>query len=311
MTCDVSSSSSRSIATACAIAVLLAAGTLPGSAWAGSPINKRTAADPKGTVEVSNVAGTVTVTGWDRNEVEVTGELGDGTEKLEFTKSDRLTRVRVVVPHRSYNVDDTELVVKVPAGSVLSINTVSADVAVHGVRGAQRLQTVSGDVRTEAGGDDVECRTVSGDVVINGSGTGRKGLVSITTVSGDASATKVAGEVNGNTVSGTFVIGVGEVTRSRLRSTSGDLGLTGQLGADARLDIESISGDVRVDLVGATSGQYDISSFNGEIRNCFGPKSMRTDEYAPGRELRFQEGDGTARIRIKTLNGDIGVCRRK
>ena len=125
-----------------------------------------------------------------------------------------------------------------------------------------------------------------------------------------ASATKVAGEVNGSTVSGTFTLGAGEISRSRLRSTSGDLGLTGQLAADGRLDIESISGDVRLDLRGAPAGQFDISSFNGEIRNCFGPKPARTDEYAPGRELRFQQGSGSARVRIKTLNGDIGVCSK-
>ena len=38
---------------------------------------------------------------------------------------------------------------------------------------------------------------------------------------------------------------------------------------------------------------------------------QRTDEYAPGRELRFQEGAGTARVRVKTLNGDIGICRER
>ena len=74
-------------------------------------------------------AGSVTVTGWDRNEVEITGELGDGTERLDFTKATRLTRIKVVLPERSYNVDDTDLIIKVPVGSVLSINTVSADVA--------------------------------------------------------------------------------------------------------------------------------------------------------------------------------------
>ena len=305
MTCDVTPMPRRMlIAWSCALALLAA---WPGMAAAGTPINKRTSADPNGTVEVSNVAGSVTVTGWNRNEVEVTGELGDGTETLEFTKSEKLTRVKVVVPKRSYNVDDSDLIVKVPAGSVLSVNTVSADIVVKGVRGVQRLQAVSGDVRTEASGEDVECRTVSGDVTISGSG--QKGLVSITTVSGDATATRVAGEVNANTVSGSFNLGAGEITRSRLRSTSGDLTLTGQLGPDARLDAESISGDVRLDFAGAVAGQFDLSTFNGEIRNCFGPKAQRTDEYAPGRELRFQEGSSAARVRVKTLNGDIGVCR--
>ena len=167
---------------------------------------------------------------------------------------------------------------------------------------------MSGDVRTEASGEDIECRTVSGDVHITGSG--KKGLVSITTVSGDATATQVAGELNGSTVSGDFTLGAGETTRSRLRSTSGDLSVTAQLAPDARVDIESISGDVRLDLLSPVAAEFEVSSFNGEIRNCFGPKPVRTDEYAPGREWRYKAGSGTARVRIKTLNGDVGVCKQ-
>jgi DUF4097 and DUF4098 domain-containing protein YvlB len=288
------------------IALLVA--TLPLAVLAGTPIDKRTTADPAGTVEISNTAGSVLVTGWDRNEVEVTGELGKGTERLEFTKSDKITRIKVVLPSRSHNVDDTDLVVKVPVGSQVSINTVSADIGVQAVRGAQRLQSVSGDMRTETSGEDLECRTVSGDVTIAGSG--RKGLVSITTVSGDANATRLAGEVNGSTVSGDFSLAVGETTRSRLRSTSGNLTLQGSLAPDARVDIESISGDVRLDLVGDTGADYDVSSFSGEIRPCFGPKPVRTDEYAPGKEWRHQEANASARVRIKTLSGDVGVCRK-
>jgi DUF4097 and DUF4098 domain-containing protein YvlB len=280
----------------------------PMAATAGTPINKRTAADPAGMVEISNTAGSVSVTGWDRNEVEITGELGKGTERLDFTKGDKVTRIKVVLPNRSHDVDETNLVVKVPKGSSLALNTVSADIVIQSVHGAQRLQSVSGDVRTQASGEDVECRTVSGDVTIQGSG--QKGLVSITTVSGDATATQVAGEINGNTVSGNFSIAAGQAMRSRLRSTSGDLSLSGQLAADARVDIESISGDVRLDLTGPAVAEFDVSSFNGEIRNCFGPKPVRTDEYAPGREWRYTEGAGTARVRIKTLNGDVGVCRK-
>jgi DUF4097 and DUF4098 domain-containing protein YvlB len=289
-------------------AIALLAATLPLAAFAGTPINKLTVADPTGTVEISNTAGTVTVTGWDRNEVEVTGELGKGTERLDFTKADKITRIKVVLPNRSYNVEDTDLIVKVPAASLVSVNTVSADIGIQGVRGTQRLQSVSGEMRTESSGEDIECRTVSGDVNIAGSG--RKGLVSITTVSGDATATRLAGEVNGSTVSGNLTLGVGETSRSRLRSTSGDLTLQGSLAADARLDIESISGDVQVDLVGQTGAAFDVASFSGEIRNCFGPRPVRTDEYAPGKEWRHQDGDGGARVRIKTLSGDISVCRK-
>jgi hypothetical protein len=278
------------------------------AALAGTPVNQRAPADPAGQVEISNTAGSVVVTGWDRGEVEVTGELGDGVERLEFARSGKLTRVKVVLPNRSSRVEGTDLVVRVPAGSSVAVNTVSADVAARGLKGSQRLQSVSGDVETEAAAEDVECKTVSGNVRVQGSG--QRGLLTVTTVSGDAAVTRVAGEVNGNTVSGNFTVTAGETSRSRLRSTSGDLGVRGRLAADARLDFESISGDVRLDLEGPVGAEFDVSSFNGDIRNCFGPKPVRTSEYAPGSELRFREGQGGARVRIKTLNGDISVCNK-
>jgi DUF4097 and DUF4098 domain-containing protein YvlB len=289
------------------LAALAALATIP-PAFAGTPIKEHAAADPAGRVEVSNTAGTVVVTGWPRSEVEVTGTLGEGTERLEFSSVDNVTRVKVILPRQSRHVEATDLVVKVPAGSSIAVNTVSADIRATGVRGSQRLQSVSGDLHTEAAAEDVECKTVSGDVTVTGSD--QRGLLTVTTVSGDANVSRVAGEVNGNTVSGNFAIAMGEASRSRLRSTSGDLGLKGRVSPDARVDFESISGDVRLDFAGPVGAEFDVSSFNGVIRNCFGPKPVRTSEYTPGSELRFREGGGTARVRIKTLNGDISVCNK-
>jgi len=283
----------------------LAAGPV---ALAGTPIEERAPADPAGQVEVSNTAGSVVITAWPRNEVEVTGTLGEGTERLEFSSSGKLTRVKVVLPRQSSRVAGTDLVLKVPAGSAVAVNTVSANVTATGVRGSQRLQSVSGYIHTEAAAEDVECKTVSGNVKVKGSG--QPGMLTVTTVSGDADLSRVAGEVNGNTVSGSFVVASGDTSRSRLRSTSGDLGLRGRLTPDARVDLESISGNVRLDLEGPVGAEFDVSSFNGNIRNCFGPPPVRTSEYAPGRELRFREGAGTGRVRLKTLNGDISVCNK-
>ena len=278
------------------------------AALAGTPIKERAPAAADGRVEVSNTSGSVVVTAWPRNEVEVTGTLGSGSERLEFSSAGGTTRVKVVLPTVSGHVDSTDLVIKVPAGSSLAVNTVSADIRAQGVRGAQRLQSVSGDLKTEVAAEDVECKTVSGNVTVTGSG--QPALLTITTVSGDASVTRVAGEVNGNTVSGNFTIAMGDASRSRLRSTSGDLGLKGRLAGEARLDFESISGDVRLDLAAPVSAEFDVSSFSGDIRNCFGPKPVHTSEYAPGSEWRHREGQGTARVRIKTLNGDIQVCNK-
>ena len=77
---------------------------------------------------------------------------------------------------------------------------------------------------------------------------------------------------------------------------------------DGRLDVETISGDVRIDLAKPLNVEFDVSSFSGDIRNCFGPKPARTDEYGPGKELRFTEGKGLARVRVKALSGDVSIC---
>src|SRR6185437_8548436 len=61
-------------------------------------IDQHQPADPAGTVEIVNVAGEIDVSGWDRPEVSVTGEVGDRVDRVELTHSDHHTVVRVVLP---------------------------------------------------------------------------------------------------------------------------------------------------------------------------------------------------------------------
>jgi DUF4097 and DUF4098 domain-containing protein YvlB len=279
-------------------------------AAAGTPINARMPATATDRVEVGNTAGSVEVRGWTRQEVEVTGELGKGSERLELVRDADTVRVKVLLPKDSRRVQGSRLVLNVPSGSRVTVNTVSASIDVRGVAGMQRLESVSGDVRAELAGTDIECRTVSGAVDVTG--VGRKGLVSITTVSGDATASKVAGVVNASTVSGSVRLGAGETSRSRIRSTSGDVALTGQLVPNANVDIESLSGNVRLDLVGTPTASFNLVTTTGDIDNCFGPKPARSSEYGPGRKLRFQQGTqgaaGAGTVRIETMSGDIALC---
>ena len=99
------------------------------AAWAGTPINERAAADPAGQVEISNIAGSVVVAGWDRAEVEVTGELGKGAERLEFSSAGKLTRVKVIMPKHSSRAESSDLIVKVPAAGSVSGGAASAGAA--------------------------------------------------------------------------------------------------------------------------------------------------------------------------------------
>jgi DUF4097 and DUF4098 domain-containing protein YvlB len=291
------------------VAVVIAATLLLARAAGAEEVEKRAQADPRGEVVIVNVAGDVQVTGWDRNEVQVNADLSDGVQRLDFKTSGARTTIEVVLPKgRSYH-GSTDLVVHVPRNSSLTTNTVSADQTIKDVRGMQRLQSVSGQIQTELWNEDLELKNVSGEVSVEGHSG--KGTLRATTVSGDLRLRHVGPEMELNTVTGDMQVQAQEVSRARIKTTNGDLELrAASLTRDVRIEAEGINGDLRFRFRGALDAEFDIETFNGDIENCFGPKPHRTREYGPGTSLRFKEGNGDGRIRIKALNGTVEICNR-
>jgi DUF4097 and DUF4098 domain-containing protein YvlB len=280
-------------------------------AWADEQqVDKRAPADPQGEVEVSNVAGNVSISGWDRNEVQVTGSLGEDVERLDFISEPKRTIIRVKhkETQRRHGDTDAELSIRVPSASRLNVSTVSAEISITHVTGEQRLQSVSGDVSSEIAGEDVEAKTVSGSVVLRGEG--KAAVVTVTTVSGDAQVRRAAGELVANSVSGSLNLDLDSITRARVRTTSGDLELEGPLARDARVDAETISGELVLNFKKPINAEFEVESFTGDIQNCFGPKAQPKSEYGPGSELNFREGAGSARVIAQSMSGDIRLCGR-
>ncbi|MDE0755233.1 MAG: hypothetical protein OSB26_11330 [Woeseiaceae bacterium] len=73
--------------------------------------------------------------------------------------------------------------------------------------------------------------------------------------------------------------------------------------------VRCVNGSVDVDFNGDVSAEINIETFNGSIRNCFSPDAVKMSKYAPGRELDFTEGSGNGRVKIRTLNGSVRLCK--
>ena len=269
-------------------------------------INESMDAAEDGTVSISNVAGSVDVQGWSRNQVEITGDLGDDVEELVFERDGDEIEIKVRTKRRNSHDIDTELVIKVPQGSSLEISTVSADIDVAEVAGEQSLESVSGDIATEAYASDIDANSVSGDVEVEGDNLSMRSRLS--SVSGDIDTENLSGEIAIESVSGDLVVVRGVFDRASLDTVNGDIVFHAQLLDDGRLDVETVNGSVDVEFAGEVSARFDIETFNGDIRNCFGPKAVRVSKYAPGYELKFTEGGGSGRVTIETLNGDLRLC---
>ncbi len=275
-------------------------------ALAQQAVNERRPASPTGTVEVSNIAGSVRVIGWSQGEVEVTGTLGRGTERLEFSGPPERILVKVVVPEHTHDLKGSDLTVKVPAGCRLDAGTVSASLTVEGLNGTLDLSSVSGEITVTGEPGEVEAESVSGDVDVTvGAATMR-----LATVSGSIKARGARGEVTVETVSGNATVDAAGVDRVELESVSGTVRFAGDLSASGRLKAESVSGTVEVALPAGIGAAFKLESFSGDIDNQFGPPARRTAEYGPGVEAEFTAGSGGARVEIETMSGSIILRKR-
>src|SRR5258705_8991905 len=203
----------------------------------------------------------------------------------------------------------SDIAVEIPTGSALTVSTVSADTSVEDVRGALDLQTVSGNIETQTYNESAKLRLVRGDIAARGNGgNGGNAGLPLVTVRGNADVKNAGGETNVQSVSGNLNLHQNRVARSRLRTTSGDITLHGELAKDARVEGESVSGDVNFYLAGTRDGDYDLATATGDITNCFGPEPVE-HKYGPGMELKFRQGSSTATLRARTLSGDISLCK--
>jgi DUF4097 and DUF4098 domain-containing protein YvlB len=265
-------------------------------------------AQPRGIVDVSNVTGTVEVSGWDRSEVSVHAELGSGVDRVEVNSEGGHTGIKVILPHTSGHGADARVQVKIPKDSELNVSAVSADITTKGVLGVQRLNTVSGDIGAELGGADVELKTVSGNVKAHGHG--QPAHLRLSTVSGDVNLEHGAGDVEASTVNGTLIVSLDSAHSLRARTTSGHVRFAGKLTAGAELEATSVSGDLEVRASADGGFAYEVSSFSGDISDCFNASSARVSKYGPGTRLDGKRGEGAGHVRLKTMSGDVRLCDR-
>ena len=282
---------------------------LPLAAFAGgNPIDRKVAADATGEVVISNVSGTVDVRGWDRNEVQVTGTVGRGVDRVDVDSSSGRTVVKVVLPHGSSHDGSADIEVSVPRGSSVEVSAVSADVTSHGVLGTQRIKSVSGEVTADISGNESEVSSVSGDVTVRGDGKAIS--LRVKSVSGSLDLTNTAGKVDVVTVSGDARVHMGDTSEVRGRTTSGNLEVSGKLTRDGRVDVEGVSGDITLRLSAPGGLSMDIESFSGDIEGCLANNVERVSKYGPGTRLNVRTVEAGARVRAKTLSGDIDICDR-
>ncbi|AWH54235.1 hypothetical protein C1924_14115 [Stenotrophomonas sp. ESTM1D_MKCIP4_1] len=275
---------------------------LPSLALADTRVDERHTLASGGRIELSNVAGKVTVRGWDRNEVQLTGSLGDGLQ-LRQEKSANRVRWEVEYPRR-HTTGTATLVLNVPRSSELLLSTVSADQDISGID-VRRLQadTVSGSLTAAGRSGDSKLNTVSGNVIAKL----QTPRLDVNTVSGRIEAGGgVSGDIGAQTVSGRVGVDAGRVQRLAVETVSGGIDLSAAgLVPGGRINVESVSASVNLRLPANVSAQLSVNSFAGAINSDAG--TVERPRYGPGSNLDTKLGSGDGDIRIQSHSGSVRV----
>jgi hypothetical protein len=284
-----------------------------GQALADTPIQLRHEATSTARISISNIAGTVNVTAWDRNEVQVSGRLGDGAKPLAITGSDGDLEIKVEPQGGSgwFNwggdskMAPTTLELHVPKAASLDVDVISAPLVIDGMDGGSiQVNTVSGKARINARTPSLKVDSVSGGI----EQAGHAEQAALQTVSGEILAPALGRSVELQTISGRIQANGGPWQKLTLSTVSGDVQLTGALAADGNIGIDSMSGDVQLQLPADTSASLHASSFSGDLRSDFG--TPKEPEHGPGSSLDVRLGAGAGKINIETFSGDLRVRKQ-
>jgi len=286
---------------------LLSAMLAPAWVLAAQDIDERRPLANDGSVTIINVAGDITITAWDRAEVQLLGSLGDEST-LDISESGQGLRIEVKQRDEERNnqhYESSELQLTVPEGATVSASGVSSDIEIRGLRGAAvTAETVSGDVKVTAHSNRVDLKSVSGDIGFDGASP----RVTAESVSGDVVLRGVEGELNVSVVSGDVELQAGALDRGRFEAVSGSLDLALSLRENSSVNVESMSGDVNVVLPAGQAMEIRAQTFSGSIRSGFG--SPQKVSHGPGSRLDHTEAGGGASLRLESFSGDVEISQQ-
>jgi hypothetical protein len=172
-----------------------------------------------------------------------------------------------------------ELLIDVPRGATVVVETASAEVTVEGLTGDQRYRTTSGDL---------SLRDVSGRLVVD-------------SVSGDIDILAVdTSSIGARTVSGDLSVRAADLEMFRATTTSGDVRLAGRLTGAGPFALDTVSGDMLLALAGDV--RLEASTVAGDVTGG----SRARIEGKPGRRVLIV-GAGRPTMTARSMSGDVSL----
>jgi DUF4097 and DUF4098 domain-containing protein YvlB len=272
--------------------------------FAETKVNESGKASASGLVMVENIAGSIKIIGWDKNEVKVEGFLSDEVKGLDFKATGKKTIIEVKYPRNMRSVDEgADLIIYAPVNSVFEVESISCRITIEKVTGSVAVEAISGDITLNGDCDEVELSCISGDITVEGD---TKSLA-LESISGGVTAKGSRSTVRAESITGTIDLTFDTFIKLNVESVDSRVMVEGDLAAGGKMELESVSGDIILVIPEDISAEFNIESFSGSIGKAFGHKADKVSKYAPGSEMEFVTGGGDGRVDVSTFSGDVKI----
>lgn len=260
----------------------------PVACFAGEAIDKQISVPTNGKIVIENQRGEVDIKSWDKSEFKVTGSLDDIAKGYKLENNGSVTEFIVEMPKRykGWNKGEgSKLTIYMPKNSELSFEGINVNISATELLAGARIKTVNGDI------NDINS----------------KGELRFNAVNGDIESDTEATDIRLENVNGEVDFKVASLRDLRLNTVNGEIKVQLKvLQPNARINMDTVSGDVRLYFPSDVSARFDIDAHSGgRIINELSRDKVKKAKYGPSRELEFVLNGGDADVEIDTVSGRI------
>ena len=267
-----------------------------------------------GKVYLENVSGNIVIKSWGKNEVKIlarkVAKNEESLDKVTVDINQTDDNIRIITKYEKtwgflQSVDaSVDYDLFIPDRAHLRVKSVSGGIEALNIGGPVDVETVSGKIDIVKAGTGVKCRSISGSLYLQDI----TGDTSLKSTSGKITVEGVKGSVEANSVSGSVNInGVSTAEEIDVESISGSIKLEGKLSPGGIYEFKTISGSIRLDLPPESDFELQANTMSGNLRLDGDNFEVKSLDILTNKKIQCVVGKGGASLKVSSLSGGITI----
>jgi len=249
-------------------------------------------------LEVNQLEGVVNVTGWDRDEMRVIATYDEDEGQLDIRQSGGTIHVAAKGEWGEPVYGELEL--SVPRGMAIEMTGVSLEVTIEGSAGDVTVSTADGSIFLDGGSGNVALNAVDGSVTVGRA----SGKIAINAVDGDVSVSESSGAIAATAVDGDVTLDGITSDNVSVNAVDGDISYDGTISDGGRYVLSTHDGDLDVLIPAGANARISIDTFSGDLDTDF-PVELEGDFGK--KRISFTVGTGKALVELSAFDGTISL----